>query len=760
MERREYWVKAGYLFWFAGLMAGFLCCTISDVLQLSMTGRGHILAGTVLLAAVSLYLRLRGRLRLYVTIALPLVLGYLVHALGGADLPQRALDAWKYLLYGTPLAEDAALRLSYVLVSLITAGSAVLELWPERRFPVRILLAAGQGISLITRMVLARPVSKPGVCFALTYILCTHVLLLRRRLRPGRSGEDLYMVGLTPFLGVLLASLLLLPASGKPYDWQWVRDLYHTLEDRITIGLENLRHASDGEVEIAFTGISEEADLFPALQREDRELVLLKAAAGRSRSVYLTAETYSDFTGRGWELQEQYSEREMAADAFETIYALERYGRAGEEDAFRSAQLEIFYQNYRTRTMLLPSKVWFLKPGEKMRDYRVEGPVARFDQKAGYGTSYLVRYVRNEIPREDLAAFLEADLPEEEDLRNRILRDYFREPVTERDLEEYHADTLLACSEAPVLSEGVRKWVADVTEGAASGSERLLRIEEALAELPYNPSPGALPEKVQDAGSFLDYFLLEKKEGYCTYFATAFALLARSEGYPARYVQGFLVPISRQGDTVVRSYMAHAWPEVWFEGKGYVAFEPTPGHLSDRYLPRREKKEQTQGQGTFLPLYGEEEEALQVLPAEPDPGPDLSWIPVAGKALLLLVLLGAVFLGILAAADAVREKRRTPAEKYRRSVRQNLKILGYLGYERAENETCRELAERLRSVRPDPIEGGFLGTYERYLYTDQTVSDAMLEETRAATRTLLGVLKEQSGKRYPLYLLRLRLERL
>ena len=53
--------------------------------------------------------------------------------------------------------------------------------------------------------------------------------------------------------------------------------------------------------------------------------------------------------------------------------------------------------------------------------------------------------------------------------------------------------------------------------------------EKELASFTYNRTPGPLPEYVVDESSFLDYFLLESKEGFCTHFATAFVLLARAD---------------------------------------------------------------------------------------------------------------------------------------------------------------------------------------------------------------------------------------
>ncbi len=80
----------------------------------------------------------------------------------------------------------------------------------------------------------------------------------------------------------------------------------------------------------------------------------------------------------------------------------------------------------------------------------------------------------------------------------------------------------------------------------------------------------------------LEAFLASRR-GFCQQFSTAFALAARSLGYPSRVVVGFTsgddVGESADGRSVfaVRGRHAHAWPEVHFEDVGWVPFEPTPG---------------------------------------------------------------------------------------------------------------------------------------------------------------------------------------
>jgi hypothetical protein len=82
----------------------------------------------------------------------------------------------------------------------------------------------------------------------------------------------------------------------------------------------------------------------------------------------------------------------------------------------------------------------------------------------------------------------------------------------------------------------------------------------------------------------IDFFLFDRKQGHCEYYASAFAILARLNGIPTRQVNGFYGGEwnEYQGYVAVRAGDAHSWDEVYFPGKGWVTFDPTP---PDRHDP-------------------------------------------------------------------------------------------------------------------------------------------------------------------------------
>lgn len=80
--------------------------------------------------------------------------------------------------------------------------------------------------------------------------------------------------------------------------------------------------------------------------------------------------------------------------------------------------------------------------------------------------------------------------------------------------------------------------------------------------------------------SAIEHFLFVDRRGYCEQFAGTYAAMARAVGLPARVAVGFTPGEPDPTDPTlfrVRGEHAHAWPEVWIPGAGWLAFEPTPG---------------------------------------------------------------------------------------------------------------------------------------------------------------------------------------
>lgn len=156
------------------------------------------------------------------------------------------------------------------------------------------------------------------------------------------------------------------------------------------------------------------------------------------------------------------------------------------------------------------------------------------------------------------------------------------------------------------FSPRVRELTAQLTAEAGSGYEQALALQSFFRNGGFaydaNVAPGHSGNRIEE--------FLSTRRGYCEQFAGAFAAMARSAGLPARVAVGFTVGEPDPDDPdlyVVRGRHAHAWPEVFLTGVGWVAFEPTPG----RGAP---------GAQSYTGL-AEDQAVFSAEPADPEPEP-------------------------------------------------------------------------------------------------------------------------------------------
>ncbi len=117
----------------------------------------------------------------------------------------------------------------------------------------------------------------------------------------------------------------------------------------------------------------------------------------------------------------------------------------------------------------------------------------------------------------------------------------------------------------------------EVVAGGETVYERARLLERYLRAYPYSLEVDTPPEDRDVA----DYFLFDMREGYCDYYATAFVVMGRAVGIPARMASGFA---GGQYDYGTGAYLlrhrnGHSWPEVYFPGWGWIGFEPTAAQV-------------------------------------------------------------------------------------------------------------------------------------------------------------------------------------
>jgi len=216
--------------------------------------------------------------------------------------------------------------------------------------------------------------------------------------------------------------------------------------------------------------------------------------------------------------------------------------------------------------------------------------------------------------------------------------------------------------------------------------------------------------------SALERFLFTTKRGYCEQFAGAYAAMARAVGLPSRVAVGFTPgDVQAANSFRVRGKHAHAWPEVYLDGYGWVAFEPTPG----RGMPGAEPYtgvappplvSLATTTPTTVPQQNESPASATTTTATTEPLKNQShghhnalWRRLIIAALVLLAL-GALA-GAVPAAHAVRRQRRrqaavTPGARVLLAWTEATERLAVAGKPKKQWETATEYAARVSRGTP------------------------------------------------------------
>ena len=352
---------------------------------------------------------------------------------------------------------------------------------------------------------------------------------------------------LAPTAVVVGLALLLMPASGLTWEpleraAQTVRsmfeDYFRFTEERIpyTISTEGYNHASEVEGEVvALLGGPANPDAEPVMRVTSDSNVLLRGSIRRT------------YTGNSW-VDDDPKARYLFYDFTRGSVRSRVFGMDGNE-AFVPVRVEVEMLAEGTSSLFVTGRLEsFDMPLDTAVYYNSIGELF-LSRRVQPGDSYSL--TGWQAGPEVRAAVIAAQADED--------------PNYEEALE-----TCLLLPDG--IDAGVYELVAGIVEGCDNDFDRAAAIEAWLyANCTYTLEPG-----YPDAGrDFVSQFVLETREGYCSYFATAMAVMCRIAGVPARYVEGYSVPAGE--DVVVTGEDAHAWTEVYFNGIGWVAFDPSNG---------------------------------------------------------------------------------------------------------------------------------------------------------------------------------------
>lgn len=234
------------------------------------------------------------------------------------------------------------------------------------------------------------------------------------------------------------------------------------------------------------------------------------------------------------------------------------------------------------------------------------------------------------------------------------------------------------------VPERVLTLARDLTATQPTAYDQALAIESYLREFEYTldvPTPGVSMD-------IADYFLFELQKGYCDYYATSMVVLARAAGLPARMVIGY---VSGTYDPVEARYVvtqadAHAWPEIYFPGYGWIEFEPTGGRPAIRRTAQMGQTQQPEARPAPL------------VPMPPDPDRGLRfghYILLGIGAIVAVVGLGT---GVDALGLLLAPPERMITRLYRRLRAHARRIRAKLRYGDTPTELVEAFVDRVKAI--------------------------------------------------------------
>lgn len=518
-----------------------------------VAGPGWLLEAVLVVVVVTLTGAGAGHLRARPGVVVGAQVCVLVLALTVIHAPAQAV--WG-LLPGPAVWQSVVARTGEA-VQAIQSGAAPLD----AGVGLRLVMAAGAGALaiLVDAVIAARRPALAGLP-----LLVVHAVAVV--FAPGGLGAGPFLLALVGFLLVLAAGgdhargwgVLVTPGGGAPAGTgapvlasvSALSVVSAVLVALALPGVVDLRarpalfSGAPGAVGASTSAVDPLLDLRRDLG-DRQDTVLLRYTTDDPRPQPLRVATVDTFTGDLWEP----GSREEGASPVED-QALPPIPGLDPAAPVTRYTAQVTVEGLRQQALPVPYPVeqvsaegeWVLDPGGRT-------VVGAGNEVTRQGQQYQVRYLQVDVEQAQLAA---APAPPEE-----VVQRYTQLP--------------------PDLPPVIAQTAADVVAGQDTAYARAVALQEWFRTGGGFQYTLSAPDP-RTSSALADF--LSAKEGYCVHFAATMAVMARTLGIPARVAVGFL-PGTRTADgwqVSVRD--AHAWPELYLQGAGWVRFEPTPASRS------------------------------------------------------------------------------------------------------------------------------------------------------------------------------------
>lgn len=533
---------------------------------------------------------------------------------------------------------------------------------------------------------------------------------------------------------ILIAVIaLILPGTDRHLKIPWleakVNETFPFVEDLRSTG-ESSRGVGEARgFDFSITGFQSESSRLGGPVKERSERVM---AVKSSRSLYLRGNIKQIYTGESWEAITEPSDIYRLGD---DISGVEENVK---ELLYDRIEAIITFRDFSSTTLFSPLIPEMLNSFQSKafvmgRDGYMVIPGGLYD-----GESY---YLSALIPKPYGIAFANGANKTLEELEDIELYLSLPRSITQRTVE----------------------LTNDIVEGLDSTYEKAAAIEAYLrTNYAYRLDVGQVPEGAE----FVDYFLFEEEEGYCTYYASALAVMLRIADIPSRYVEGFTARGPADDGVYNVTYSnAHSWVEAFIEPVGWMTFEPTPALPLPLRLDDYTMEEYGPTDPHMPGSFGRDPDDLGMSDEPVTDGSDgaldksdgnIYFITIVAAAGILLVILpGQLILGSIRYRRRMRSiESMKPQERFINYYDDIVDMLSILGYPSLSGETHSEYAMRIAYKFNDISGSGILRLSETFVkakYGDIAPNDDMIKISLEFLRALEGKAIRELGKPKFLY---------
>lgn len=459
------------------------------------------------------------------------------------------------------------------------------------------------------------------ILFIFSFLLYYFFDILKRRSIEStyNVGNKLkYLIYIIPVCIVVICFSFLFPMKNSRIAMPWLDTKFDSVVDGIINHFSNKNLSNFDYFSIKATGFGENGRLGGNIKLSKNHVLNVKSEYS---NLYLKASSKAFYDGHSWyddnkqltplgtELT-SYSD-EIKSDSDEFINGNFMITETNKNDAiFKQAKAEISFKNLKTKSLFMPLKPTLLTFNNQVSLFSDNEQMLSTSKIQNNGFEYTVEYNALMLSSEEFKSIIRKsykgyyndyyDSKTQSNTTNDvhvILYNNGKEEDFYITIDHANTESSLAIKSSKDKAETiyrkytqlpaeitprVRKLAQDISKDEANTYDKAKAIELYLSKnYPYTLTPGNTPRKKD----FVDYFLFDGKKGYCTYYASAMTVMLRCIDIPARYVEGYMLPpeADENGVFKVTNQQAHAWVEVYFEGFGWIPFEPTSPFVYNMY---------------------------------------------------------------------------------------------------------------------------------------------------------------------------------